>query len=121
MPNGARARPSKANLRSDHNGPQRAQFESNKKKIYATQTVCGICGKEVNFRLKWPHPMSACIDHIIPVAKGGHPSDISNMQLAHMSCNRQKSDKLTATREVSTGVELVSNRALPLTYDWKSV
>ena len=55
------------------------------------------------------------------VAKGGHPSDISNMQLAHMSCNRQKSDKLTATREVSTGVELVSNRALPLTYDWKSV
>ena len=37
-----RARPSKANLRPDHNGPQRAQFESNKKKIYATQKVCGI-------------------------------------------------------------------------------
>ena len=118
MPNGARARP---NLRPDHNGPQRAQFESNKKKIYATQKVCGICGKPVDFRLKFPHPLSPCIDHIIPVAKGGHPCDISNMQLAHMSCNRQKSDKLTATREVSTGVELVSNRALPLTYDWKSV
>ena len=42
MPNGARARPSKANLRPDHNGPQRAQFESNKKKIYATQKVCGM-------------------------------------------------------------------------------
>ncbi len=39
MPNGARARP---NLRPDHNGPQRAQFESNKKKIYAAQKVCGI-------------------------------------------------------------------------------
>ena len=42
MPNGARARPSKANLRPKYSGPQRAQFESNKKKIYATQTVCGI-------------------------------------------------------------------------------
>ena len=72
MPNGARARPSKANLRPDHNGPQRAQFESNKKKIYATQKVCGICGKPVDFRLKFPHPLSPCIDHIIPVAKGGH-------------------------------------------------
>ena len=109
------------NNRPDHSGPQRAQYESNKKKIYATQTICGICGREVNFRLKWPHPMSACIDHIIPVAKGGHPSDINNMQLAHMSCNRQKSDKLTPTREVSTGIELVSNRILPLTFDWKTL
>ncbi|MBR3446778.1 MAG: hypothetical protein IKH27_03135 [Oscillospiraceae bacterium] len=56
MPNGARARP---NLRPDHNGPQRAQFESNKKKIYATQKICGICGKPVDFRLKFPHPLSA--------------------------------------------------------------
>ena len=55
MPNGARARP---NLRPDHNGPQRAQFESNKKKIYATQKVCGICGKPVDFRLKWPQKNS---------------------------------------------------------------
>ena len=60
MPNGARARP---NLRPDHNGPQRAQFESNKKKIYATQTVCGICGKPVDFRLKFPHPLSARCAH----------------------------------------------------------
>ena len=111
----------KANLRPDHNGTQRAQFESNKKRIYATQSVCGICGKPVDFSLKFPHPMSACIDHIIPVSKGGHPSDIANMQLAHMTCNRQKSDKLTAKREVSTGIELVSNRLLPLTFDWKTV
>ena len=42
-----RARP---NLRPDHNGTQRRQFESNKKKIYATQKVCGICGKPVSMR-----------------------------------------------------------------------
>lgn len=30
------------------------------------------------------------------VGKGGHPSLIENLQLAHMSCNRIKSDKLFA-------------------------
>ncbi|MBR3629098.1 MAG: HNH endonuclease [Oscillospiraceae bacterium] len=114
MPNAARARP-------DHNGPQRAQFESNKKKIYATQRVCGICGQEVDFSLKFPHPLSPCIDHIIPVSKGGHPSDLGNLQLAHMCCNRQKSDKLVPQQDFSTGTELISNRVLPLTLDWKSM
>ncbi len=107
------------NLRPDHNGPQRAQFESHKKKIYATQSHCGICGCEVDFALKFPHPMSPCIDHIIPVSKGGHPSDITNLQLAHMWCNRQKSDKLMKKVEFDDGSAVVSNRELPLTIDWR--
>ena len=48
MPNAPRAKP---NLRPDHNGTQRAQFESNKKTIYATQRVCGICGNPVDLKL----------------------------------------------------------------------
>lgn len=59
--------------RPDKDGTHRGAFEKNKKKIYATQTVCGICGKPVDFSLKYPHPLSPCIDHIIPIAKGGHP------------------------------------------------
>ena len=122
MPNGARDRPNKANTRPDHNGTQRSQFESNKKKIYSTQTVCGICGNPVDFSLKFPHPLSACIDHIIPVSKGGHPSDIGNLQLAHMCCNRQKSDKLTPqTRPELAAPEAVDMRDLPQTFDWKSL
>ena len=70
--------------RPDKDGTHRGAFEKNKKKIYATQTVCGICGKPVDFSLKYPHPLSPCIDHIIPIAKGGHPSDLDNMQLAHL-------------------------------------
>ena len=111
----------KPNVRPDHNGTQRAQFNSNKKKIYATQTVCGICGKRVDFKLKFPHPLSPCIDHIIPIAKGGGPSDISNLQLAHLTCNRQKSDKLVQKIEFCTAPELISNRVLPLTFDWKNL
>ena len=97
------------------------QFRINKKKIYATQTVCGICGKPVDFSLKYPHPLSACIDHIIPIAKGGHPSALENLQLAHWCCNRQKSDKLVEKQVFDQKVEAVSNRVLPQTFDWKSI
>ena len=104
--------------RPDKDGTHRGAFEKNKKKIYATQTVCGICGKPVDFSLKYPHPLSPCIDHIIPIAKGGHPSDLENMQLAHWTCNRQKSDKLTVRSAVAQE-EIISNRLLHHTFDWE--
>lgn len=106
--------------RPDRDGTHRGQFEKNKKKIYATQTVCGICGKPVDFKIKYPHPLSPCIDHIIPVAKGGHPSDLNNLQLAHWTCNRKKSDKLIERREIKAE-ETISNRVLPHTFDWKNI
>ena len=106
--------------RLDRNGTHRGTFEKNKKKIYATQTVCGICGKPVDFSCKYPHPLSPCIDHIIPIAKGGHPSDIDNLQLAHWTCNRQKSDKLIENKGIIDGsqTEVLSNRVLPQSMDW---
>lgn len=100
--------------RPDQDGSHRGQFDRNKKIIYKTQTVCGICGKPVDFSLRYPNPLSPCIDHIIPIAKGGHPSDIDNLQIAHWTCNRQKSDKLF--REASPQVE--GKRNLPQSMDW---
>lgn len=102
--------------RPDHDGAHRLIFERNKKKILATQSICGICGKTVDKKIPYPNPMSPCIDHIIPIDKGGHPSDIENMQLAHMTCNRQKSNRLVkAGRQVD---EVISNRILPQSCDW---
>ena len=106
--------------RPDKDGTHRGAFEKNKKKIYATKTVCGICGKPVDFSLKYPHPLSPCIDHIIPIAKGGHPSDLDNMQLAHWTCNRQKSDKLIDSRGGGKQEESIGNRVLPHTFDWSN-
>lgn len=63
---------SKNKYRPDQDGTHRAQFDKNKKKILATQTVCGICHRPVEVgRYKYPHPLSATVDHIIPVAAGG--------------------------------------------------
>lgn len=107
-----------ARYRPDKDGTHRGAFEKNKKKIYATQNTCGICGKPVDFSLKYPHPLSPCIDHIIPIARGGHPSDIDNMQLAHWTCNRQKSDKLIRQRDTAGEEEVISNRMLPHSVNW---
>lgn len=110
----------KTNTGAERYGTHRGAFEKNKKKIFSTQTVCGICGKPVDFSLKYPHPLSACIDHIIPIAKGGHPSDINNLQLAHWTCNRQKSDKLPSASSSSNHSEVITNRLLPHSFDWVS-
>ena len=80
--------------RTDRVGSQRTAFEKNAQYIYKTQEVCGICGLPVDKELKSPDPMSKTVDHIIPVSKGGHPSDLSNLQLAHRCCNRHKGDRL---------------------------
>ena len=91
-----------------------------------TETICGICGQPVDKKLKYPHPMSPCIDHIIPIDRSGHPSDISNLQLAHWKCNRAKANKLIfpvrAQRGNSGEVQITdnSNRVLPLSMDWAS-
>lgn len=104
-------------MRLDRSGTHRTVYESNRKKILKTQSICGICGLPVDKTLKSPHPLSPAIDHIIPVAKGGHPSDIDNLQLAHWTCNRQKSDKLYRNIEQKDGV-IISNRNLPHSINW---
>ena len=107
--------------RPDKDGPFRRAFESNKKKIFATQNTCAICGKPVDFSLKFPDPLSPTIDHIIPIEKGGHPSDMSNLQLAHFCCNRAKYTKLGKELKTPTttyGSDVISNRVLPQTLNW---
>jgi len=103
--------------RPDQQGTHRTAFEKNKKKIYATQTICGICGKPVDFSLRFPAPLAPCIDHIVPIAKGGHPSDINNLQLAHVCCNQKKKDKLP---KENSKPAVIGFRNLPQSLDWSA-
>ena len=115
-----RSKATAKNTRPDKEGPHRAVFLKNKKKILATQCICGICGKPVDKKLKYPHPLSPCIDHIIPIDKGGHPSDIDNMQLAHWTCNRQKSNKLIESKGNTSTLGVIANNLLPWSMDWRT-
>lgn len=105
-------------VRADRQGPHRVAFEKNKRRILKTENTCGICGKPVDKRLKSPNPMSPVIDHIVPVSKGGHPSAIENLQLAHWTCNRQKSDKMFNAKQEEPKV--IGNRNLPQSLNWLS-
>jgi len=51
-----------------------------------------MCGRKLNLKRTVPHPLSATVDHIIPLSKGGEHS-YKNTQLACFMCNYTKSDK----------------------------
>ena len=111
----------KKQYRPDRVGQHRTAFEKNKQIILKTQTVCGICGQPVDFDFKFPHPLSPTVDHIVPVSKGGHPSALENLQLAHRGCNREKSNKLFlvgSAREKAEKKGEVKNDDLPRLVDW---
>ena len=123
MENGNRNQKEKVKRnRPDHDGVHRLAFDRAKKRLLASESVCGICGLPIDKTLKYPDPMSASVDHIIPIDRGGHPSDISNLQLAHWKCNRMKANKLIFPKgDKKTPSEKMtdySNRVLPLSMDW---
>lgn len=56
--------------------------------------TCGICSDPVDRLLEWPDPMSASLDHIVPVSQGGaHVRD--NAQCAHLGCNVSKGARIS--------------------------
>ncbi len=52
--------------------------------------TCGICGKTVDPKVLYPDGMSASLDHVVPLSKGGDHTR-SNSVLAHLICNIRKS------------------------------
>lgn len=108
--------------RADKTGTHRVAYDKARAKMIkyakANGAVCAICGKEIDTSLKYPNPFSLTIDHMIPINKGGHPSDTANLQYAHFRCNVTKGDKLKQ-QSVITG-EKIGNRILPLSTDWSA-
>jgi 5-methylcytosine-specific restriction endonuclease McrA len=54
--------------------------------------VCGICEEPVDRHLEYPHPMSASLDHVIPIIAGGSHT-YGNVQCSHRDCNVKASTK----------------------------
>lgn len=73
------------------NQPLRQQLRA---RIFAQQDNCALCGFAVDKTLGPYTPESPELDEKIPVARGGDPYDINNLQLTHRKCNRAKSDKM---------------------------
>lgn len=54
---------------------------------------CGICGEQADMATRWPDPLTATIDHVIPMSRGGL-HEYANVQLAHAVCNSRKNDRV---------------------------
>jgi 5-methylcytosine-specific restriction endonuclease McrA len=52
---------------------------------------CGICVLPIDPNLAWPHPLSASLDHVVPLSRGGVHA-WGNLQIAHVACNVRKRD-----------------------------
>lgn len=50
---------------------------------------CYICGKQIDFSLRFPDPGCYVVDHVVPIAKGGADT-IENKRAAHHECNSKK-------------------------------
>ena len=55
--------------------------------------TCGICSQHIDTTLKYPNPMSATVDHILPRSLGG-TNDVDNLQPSHALCNSTKQDRI---------------------------
>lgn len=51
--------------------------------------MCWICKRRISKTFKYPHPRSASIDHLIPLALGGDDTAF-NKKAAHLSCNMSR-------------------------------
>ena len=79
-----------------------------RKRVFAMQDHCRICGKEVDKTLPAGHPLAPELDEIIPIARGGSPYDIDNLQLTHRICNERKGSKM-AGDGIAKGVNPTPN------------
>lgn len=110
----------KKRYRPESDGSFKAAYKKNRRRVLEESDVCAICGMPIDRALRFPDPMSATVDHIIPIIKGGHPSDPANLQAAHLICNQMKASKLTieTNKNISAETALISNRDLPLSKNW---
>lgn len=53
---------------------------------------CGLCGTEIDPKLRHPNRRAGTIDHIIPLSQGGQ-HHYGNVQAAHYSCNSAKGNR----------------------------
>ena len=85
---------SKANVRYK-NGAARRRLRA---RLKARRDPCWICQafgrpSEIDYSLPARHPMSFEVDELVPVSRGGSPTDIGNVAAAHRICNEWRGNK----------------------------
>ncbi|MEU8334800.1 HNH endonuclease [Micromonospora tulbaghiae] len=85
-----------------HGHARRAKMRGAEAEKFTKQSIfdrdgwrCGICCKRIPRHLTHPHSLSASLDHIIPLSKGG-PHTRANTRASHLRCNLKRSNRFTS-------------------------
>lgn len=54
--------------------------------------TCGICSEPVDQNVRYPDPMSASLDHVVPISLGGNHV-AANLRCAHLICNMRRGNR----------------------------
>lgn len=77
-------------------GRNTGQWVRTRAKVLAGRPPCYLCGKDIDYDGPFKdergklNPWGPVVDHIEPMAKGGNPYDLGNLQAAHRRCNGSK-------------------------------
>jgi 5-methylcytosine-specific restriction endonuclease McrA len=94
------------------------------KQVYAEEDICIICGSPVDKSITcdWqgkPHPLRPEVHEVIPVSRGGSPTERSNCHLAHRICNEKQGNRLPwETPNSDKESELAVTHRFPLSRSW---
>ena len=80
-----------------HGRPEGPGWERIRKAVIDEATECAICNRRVDKTLPHTHRMGPTVDHIKPLSMGGHPTDRTNLRLAHRACNSKQQAVLAST------------------------
>ena len=64
--------------------------------------TCYLCHGSIPQDVRWPHPLSGTVDHVIPYSVCHHNRS-DNLRATHWACNREKGDRLLG---VEAGVSM---------------
>ena len=69
--------------------------DKHRKQIAKDQPPCALCGKPIDYTLRYPDAGSFVVDHIVSLYAGGTDT-IDNKQPAHRACNSAKGARAVA-------------------------
>ena len=75
------------------NGSRRRSLSA---RVRAMGMPCHLCGLPIDYSLPAGHPLSYELDEIVPVSRGGSPTDPANVAPAHRCCNQWRGNRSMA-------------------------
>lgn len=82
-----------ANIRRS-NGSKR---DALKKRVGFERLPCHLCGHRIDYDAHYLSKVAYELDEIVPISRGGSPTDPDNVAQAHRCCNQWRGDRpLTA-------------------------